>query len=295
MKTFETVVGMRAACDGARAAGQRVALVPTMGYFHVGHRSLMDAARAENDFVVVSLFVNPTQFGPGEDLSSYPRDLNGDTEMARAAGVDALFVPTVDEMYPSGTPRTTVHVEGLTEGMCGASRPGHFDGVTTVVAKLFAIVGSSRAYFGRKDFQQVAVVRKMAGDLNLPVKVVGCPLVREPDGLALSSRNVYLTPAERRVAPELHASLARAVAAIVDGERAAASIVALVRDRVAEHPELAIEYVDVRSADELEPLDELRGEFVIALAARVGRARLIDNVVVAITEAGVTADLGVRT
>jgi pantoate--beta-alanine ligase len=266
-----------------------------MGYFHVGHRSLMEAARAENDFVVVSLFVNPTQFGPNEDLASYPRDLKGDTEMALGAGVDALFVPTVDEMYPLGTPRTTVHVAGLTEGMCGASRPGHFDGVTTVVAKLFAIVGASRAYFGRKDFQQVAVVRKMAADLNLPVEVVGCPLVREPDGLALSSRNVYLTPTERSVAPELHAALMAAVAAIDDGERAAATVVELVRTLVGAHPELVIEYIEVRSADELEPLGELGGEFVIALAARVGRARLIDNVVVSITDQGVTADLGVRT
>ena len=265
-----------------------------MGYFHAGHRSLMDAARAENDFVVVSLFVNPAQFGPNEDLASYPRDLEGDTAVAIEAGVDALFVPTVDEMYPLGPPRTTVHVARLTEGMCGASRPGHFDGVTTVVAKLFAIVGPSRAYFGRKDFQQVAVVRKMAADLNLPVEVVGCPLVRETDGLALSSRNAYLTPAERAVAPELHAALAEAVGAIREGERSAAGVVGLVADRIGAHPDLVIEYIEVRSAEELEAIDALRGQFVIALAARVGRARLIDNVVVAITDEGVAADVGVR-
>ena len=294
MKSFGTVAELRRACDAARAAGRSVGLVPTMGFFHIGHRSLMEAARRENDFVVVSLFVNPTQFGPNEDLASYPRDLEGDTAVAVAAGVDALFVPTVDEMYPLGPPRTTVHVAGLTAGMCGASRPGHFDGVTTVVAKLFAIVGPSRAYFGRKDFQQVAVVRRMAVDLNLPVQVVGCPLVRESDGLALSSRNVYLTPSERAVAPQLHAALTAAVGAIRHGERAAERVVGLVRHRIGAYPELEVEYVEVRSADELEPLSELRGEFVIALAARVGRARLIDNVVVAITDDGVIADVGVR-
>ena len=168
-----------------------------MGYFHEGHRSLMRAARAENDFVVVSLFVNPTQFGPNEDLAAYPRDLDGDAAVAEAEGVDVLFTPTVDEMYPTGA-RTTVHVDGLTAGPLRRQPPGHFDGVTTVVAKLFSIVGPCRAYFGRKDAQQLAVVRRMAADLDLPVEVVGCPLVREPDGLAMSSRNAYL---DRRRAP----------------------------------------------------------------------------------------------
>ena len=172
---------------------RRVGFVPTMGYFHDGHRSLMRAARAADDLVVVSLFVNPTQFGAGEDLSRYPRDPEGDAAIAAAEGVDVLFLPEVEEVYPEGA-RTTVHVEGLTDNLCGASRPGHFDGVTTVVAKLFSMVGPCRAYFGRKDAQQLAVIRRMTADLNFPVEVVGCPLVREADGLAMSSRNAYLAP-----------------------------------------------------------------------------------------------------
>ncbi len=265
-----------------------------MGYFHAGHVSLMTAARAETDFVVVSNFVNPTQFGPGEDLATYPRDPAGDAAAAAAAGVDLMFSPPVEEMYPAGGSRTTVHVAGLTEGMCGAARPGHFDGVTTVVAKLFSIVGPCRAYFGRKDFQQVAVVRRMAADLDLPVTVVGCPLVREPDGLALSSRNAYLAPDERRAAPALHRALVAAVDAIRAGERRAAALTTLIRDRIAPEPLLALEYVEIRDASELTEISELAGELVIALAARVGRARLIDNVVVVVSGADVVADLGVR-
>ncbi|MEP6625706.1 MAG: pantoate--beta-alanine ligase [Acidimicrobiia bacterium] len=294
MRTFTTIDELRRACDAARSSGRRVGLVPTMGFFHVGHRSLMDVARRENDFVVVSLFVNPSQFGPNEDLASYPRDPEGDAALVSAAGVDALFVPSVEEMYPGGTPRTTVHVAGLTEGMCGASRPGHFDGVTTIVAKLFAIVGPSRAYFGRKDFQQVAVVRRMARDLDLPVEVVGCPLVREADGLARSSRNVYLSAAERAAAPELHAALVAAGDAVRAGERSADALADLVRSRVARRPELRLEYVEIRDVDDLESLVTLGGEFVIALAASAGRARLIDNVVVAVRGAEVTVDVGVR-
>ena len=216
MITVTTIADVRAACDAARADGRRVGFVPTMGFFHEGHRSLMRAARADNDLVVVSLFVNPTQFGPNEDLAAYPRDLDGDTAAADAEGVDVLFLPTVDEMYPAGA-RTTVHVDGLTERLCGASRPGHFDGVTTVVAKLFSIVGPSRAYFGRKDAQQLAVIRRMATDLDLPVDVVGCPLVRETDGLALSSRNVYLDAEARQAATMLSASLYLASEAVVRG------------------------------------------------------------------------------
>jgi pantoate--beta-alanine ligase len=294
VKVVDTIAEVRSACDAARATGGTVGFVPTMGFFHVGHRSLMDAARRENDFVVVSLFVNPLQFGPTEDLAAYPRDLEGDVALATHAGVDLLFAPPVEEMYPAGASKTTVHVAGLTDGMCGAARPGHFDGVTTVVAKLFAIVGPCRAYFGRKDFQQVAVVRRMARDLDLPADVIGCPLVRESDGLARSSRNVYLTPAERAAAPALHASLVAAAEAVCAGERSAAVLADVVRDRVSQHPELALEYVEIRDADDLEPLDTLRGEFVVALAARAGRARLIDNVVVTLDGAAVSVDAGLR-
>ncbi len=294
MKEVEHIGEVRNWCDEARAAGATVGLVPTMGYFHAGHVSLMTAARAEADLVVVSNFVNPTQFGPGEDLTTYPRDPAGDAAAAQAAGVDLMFSPSVAEMYPAGGSRTTVHVAGLTDGMCGAARPGHFDGVTTVVAKLFSIVGPCRAYFGRKDFQQVAVVRRMAADLDLPVTVVGCPLVREPDGLALSSRNAYLTADERAVAPALHRALVAAVDAIRAGERRAATLTTLIRDRITPMPQLTLEYVEIRDTNELTEVSELAGELVIALAARAGRARLIDNVVVAVTGADVVADLGVR-
>jgi len=294
VKVVETIADVRAETDATRAAGGSVGFVPTMGFFHAGHRSLMVAAVAAHDLVVVSSFVNPTQFAPTEDLAAYPRDAEGDDAVAAAAGVGLMFRPTVDEMYPTGPPRTTVHVAGLTEGMCGAARPTHFDGVTTVVAKLFSIVGPAHAYFGRKDFQQLAVVRRMARDLDLPVTVVGCPLVREADGLAMSSRNAYLTPDERAAAPALHAALAAAADAVRAGERNAATVVDLVQARVAAEPLLASEYVEIRDADTLEPLTTLTGSFVVALAARAGRARLIDNVVIRVGPDGVDADLGVR-
>jgi pantoate--beta-alanine ligase len=294
VKVLETIAAVREATDATRRAGGTVGLVPTMGFFHAGHRSLMTAAASAHDLVVVSSFVNPTQFAPGEDLAAYPRDQEGDDALAAAAGVDVTFRPAVDEMYPDGPPLTTVHVDGLTEGMCGAARPTHFDGVTTVVAKLFAITGPCHAYFGRKDFQQLAVVRRMTRDLDLPVTVVGCPLVREPDGLALSSRNAYLTPAERAAAPTLHAALAAAAETIRSGARDADAARAVVVDRVGTEPLLALEYVEIRAADSLEPVGLLDGSFVIALAARVGRARLIDNVVVDVGPTGVDVDLGER-
>ena len=203
---IETIVALRDACADARASQRTVGLVPTMGYLHEGHRSLMRAARAETDFVAVTIFVNPLQFGPSEDLGRYPRDLVRDLEACAQEGVDAVFAPSVAEMYPQ-PPATTVHVAGLTDGLCGTQRPVHFDGVTTVVAKLFSIAGPCRAYFGRKDAQQVAVVTRMAADLDLPVAVVACPLVRESDGLALSSRNAYLSADDRRAAPVLFRAL----------------------------------------------------------------------------------------
>src|SRR5439155_4128017 len=212
-----------------------------MGFFHEGHRSLMRAARTDNDFVVLSLFVNPAQFGPTEDLAAYPRDPDGDAAVAEAEGIDVMFTPDVAEMYPAGA-RTTVHVDGLTAGLCGAARPGHFDGVTTVVAKLFSIVGPCRAYFGRKDAQQLAVVRRMAADLDLPVDVVGCPLVRESDGLALSSRNAYLTDDERAAATILSGALYMASEAVVRGMRDAAAVRTLIVDTVAHSPLVRLDY-----------------------------------------------------
>ena len=294
MIRITTIAEVRAACDAARADGGRVAFVPTMGFFHEGHRSLMRAARADNDLVVVSLFVNPTQFGPNEDLSAYPRDLEGDAAAAEAEGVDVLFLPTVDEMYREGA-RTTVHVSGLTERLCGASRPGHFDGVTTVVAKLFSIVGPARAYFGRKDAQQLAVIRRMTTDLDLPVDVVGCPLVRETDGLALSSRNVYLDADDRRAATILSGALYMASEAVVRGQRDAAAIRQLILDTVANVPPVRLDYVEVVDAATLEPVDQLTGDTLVALAAFVGKARLIDNVTITFAAGAPSPDLGVLT
>jgi pantoate--beta-alanine ligase len=265
-----------------------------MGFFHEGHRSLMRAARADNDLVVVSLFVNPTQFGPDEDLGAYPRDLEGDRAVAEAEGVDVLFTPTVDEMYPAGA-RTTVHVAALTEGLCGASRPGHFDGVTTIVTKLFSIIGPSRAYFGRKDAQQLAVIRRMVADLDLPVDVVGCPLVREHDGLARSSRNVYLDADDRQAATILSGALFMASEAVVRGQRDAAAIRQIVADTVAHAPAVRLDYVEVVDAATLEPVAQITSDTLVALAAFVGKARLIDNVTIAFPAGVPTPDLGVLT
>jgi len=291
MIVVERIAELRDRCDAARRAGKTVGLVPTMGFFHEGHRSLMRAARANHELVVTTIFVNPLQFGESEDLAGYPRDLVADTVAAEAEGVDVLFVPSVPEMYPEPTV-TTVHVSGLTEGLCGAARPTHFDGVTTVVAKLFSIVGPSTAYFGRKDFQQLAVVRRMAADLDLPVEVVGCPLVREPDGVAMSSRNAYLSHDERGRATGIFASLRAAAAAVEAGERDPGRVRAIVEDEAARHG-LELEYAEVRRTSDLAPLATIDGEVVVAVASAVGRARLIDNVTMQIAGAEVSTDLGV--
>ncbi len=292
MITCTTLAGLQEACDAARDRGRRVGFVPTMGFFHAGHRSLMHAARAANDFVVVSIFVNPLQFSPTEDLAAYPRDLVRDTAVVAEEGVDVLFAPTVEEMYPEPT-RTIVHVEGLTDGLCGAARPTHFDGVTTIVAKLFSLVGPCRAYFGRKDFQQLAVVRRMTADLNFPVDVVGCPLVRELDGLAMSSRNAYLSEDDRNAATVLSKAIFWASETVVRGERDPGAVVASVREVASLEPTVELEYVEVRSAAELGPVEVLDGEVVIAVAARVGGARLIDNCALSIDGDSVGVDLGV--
>ena len=252
MITVPTVAEVRRRCDDTRRAGRVVALVPTMGFFHDGHRSLMRAARTEADLVVVSLFVNPTQFGPDEDLSGYPSDLDGDAATAAAEGVDILFVPSVAEMYPE-PPCSTVHVDGLTDRLCGASRPTHFDGVATVVTKLFSIVGPCRAYFGRKDAQQLAVIRRLVEDLNLPVAVIGCPLVREPDGLARSSRNAYLTPEDRAAATVLWKALSAAADAIAAGERDAAALQALAESTIRSEPRVRLDYAELVDARTMHP------------------------------------------
>ena len=292
MLHVDRIADLRAACERARLDGRSVGVVPTMGFLHAGHRSLMQAARADTDFVVVTIFVNPLQFGVNEDLDRYPRDLAGDLAICEAEGVDCVFSPSVAEMYPR-SPLTTVHVADLTDDLCGAARPTHFDGVTTVVAKLFAIVGTCSAFFGRKDAQQLAVVTRMADDLNLPVEVIGCPIVREPDGLAMSSRNAYLAPADREAALVLSTSLRRAAEAIIAGDRDAGRIAQLVREVVGAEPRVALEYAEVRDAHDLSRMTTIDGSVLIAVAARVGETRLIDNVVVRVDDAGVTADLGV--
>lgn len=295
----EVVTGiaeLRRRCDAARASGGRVGLVPTMGALHAGHRSLVRAAAARDDLVVVSVFVNPIQFGPQEDLAAYPRDLAGDVRVASEAGAHVVFAPAVEEMYPGGPPRTTVHVAGLTARLCGAHRPGHFDGVTTVVTKLCAIVGACRAYFGRKDFQQLRVVEQLVVDLNLPVEVVGRPLVREPDGLALSSRNAYLSVEERTAARVLSRALFDAAARLEEGVRDADELLGAVRRHLACEPAVRPEYVELVDVDRLEPLTAVDGStpMVLALAAHVGRARLIDNLVVDWDAGRPRCDLGVR-
>lgn len=294
MLLIETIADLRAACDRARAEGRRVGLVPTMGFLHDGHRALMRAAREACDLVVVTIFVNPLQFGAGEDLDTYPRDLSGDVAQCEREGVDLVFAPSVDEMYPSGPPVTSVHVAGLTADLCGASRPTHFDGVATVVTKFFAITGPCAAFFGRKDAQQLAVIARLVEDLDLPVQVVGCPIVREADGLALSSRNAYLSPEQRRAALVLSRALEAAAGAAIAGERDATALADIVRGLVATESTVALEYVEVRNALELTPVEEIDDDVLVAVAARVGETRLIDNITLSVRTTGVSADLGTR-
>jgi pantoate--beta-alanine ligase len=291
----ETIEDLRAHLDEARGRGATVGFVPTMGAFHEGHRSLMRAARVNHDTVVVSLFVNPLQFGPAEDLDRYPKDLTGDLAAAAAEGVDLVFAPPVEEMYPGfpGRPLTTVSVGGLTGGLCGTTRPGHFDGVATVVSKLFGIVGPCSAYFGRKDAQQLAVVRRMAADLCLPVHVVGCPLVREPDGLAMSSRNRNLSPAERAAATVIHRGLQSGADVVTAGERDAGKLRRVVANVLTTEPLVRLEYAEVVAGDTMVPLEVLDGEVLVAVAARVGGVRLIDNMTIHVDARGAVVDLGV--
>jgi len=276
MRTATTVAELRSELAGARRAGQRIGLVPTMGAFHAGHLALMQRARAECAVVVVSLFVNPAQFDDAGDLAGYPRELERDAEQAAAAGMDLLFAPGVDEVYPEGF-GTSVAVSGLTERLEGASRGrDHFAGVTTVVAKLLAMAGPDVAYFGQKDAQQVAVVRRMAADLNLPVQIAVCPTVRDPDGLALSSRNARLTPAERERARSLSRALSLTAAAVRDGERDPAVASAQARAAIAAAG-AELEYLELVAPDSLEPVAEIEGPVLAVIAARVGTTRLIDN------------------
>jgi pantoate--beta-alanine ligase len=277
----ETVAGCRARLDAERATGRTVGLVPTMGALHAGHSSLIERARAECDVVAVSIFVNPLQFGDPEDIARYPRTLERDLAMCAEAGADIVFVPTVGEMYPSwpNPPATTVSVRGVSDAWEGASRPGHFDGVATVVSKLFSVAGPCRAYFGLKDFQQLAVVRAMVTDLCLPVEVVGCPIVRETDGLALSSRNVRLSDAERDAALALSRALAAGRAAVAAGQRGGAAVARAMRAVADAEPLVQLDYavaVDPGTLEEVAAIDDPTAVRLL-VAATVGPVRLIDN------------------
>ena len=273
MRTVSTVPEVRAFL---RARGSSVGLVPTMGYLHEGHLSLVRRCRAENDVVVASIFVNPTQFGPGEDLSSYPRDLDRDRELLASAGTDLVFAPEPEALYAPDA-STWVEETRLASGLCGASRPGHFRGVCTVVLKLFQIVGPQRAYFGEKDYQQLQVIRRMVRDLDVPVEVVGCPLVREPDGLARSSRNVYLSPEERSLALGLSRALEAAQEAARRGDRDASSLVRTARERLEGDSRIQVDYLELVDPQTLERVPRLDREARLVMAVRVGRTRLLDN------------------
>lgn len=272
----ETIAATRAAVAEARQAGQRIGLVPTMGALHAGHLSLIEAAQRETDFVVVSIFVNPSQFGPNEDYTRYPRTFDEDLRLCREAGAALVFAPEARAIYPPGY-STWVEVEKLSDGLCGAARPGHFRGVATVVLKLFNIVQPDVAYFGQKDAQQARLIAKLVQDLDLPLQVRICPIVREPDGLALSSRNRYLDPEQRAKAVVLSQSLDAAEQAIAKGERNAASLQQFLRERINSVPGVELDYAEVVDAATLQPLEHLAGEVLLAVAARLGRTRLIDN------------------
>ena len=278
-RVIESIFEMRREIRLHRVHTRRIAFVPTMGFLHAGHVSLMEAARQTGDIVVLSIFVNPMQFGPREDLSRYPRDVEGDLEKAAKAGVDLVFMPTAEEMYPKGF-QTSVEVKEVARGLCGDKRPGHFVGVATVVLKLFHIVEPDVAIFGEKDFQQLQVIRRMVRDLDVPVEIAGLPIVREPDGLAMSSRNAYLSDIERRQALSLSQALNAARAKYESGERDAGAIVAAAKGVIEGAAGVNLEYLELRDATSLATsTGNLESPAVLAIAAFVGKTRLIDNVI----------------
>jgi len=280
MDVCRTIDEIRRVVAAARRSGRTIGLAPTMGSLHAGHAGLIDASVADGHFTVVTIFVNPTQFGPGEDFEAYPRAPEADLALCEARGVEAVLIPSTDEMYPRPS-RTTVHVDGLTDTLCGASRPTHFDGVCTVVAKLLNIVGPDAAYFGRKDAQQAAVVGRMMEDLNFPVRLVVRPTVREADGLALSSRNRYLSADRRREAAQLYASLQLAERMIHEGATDTAAVIDAMRNHLAANaPSGEIDYLQIVDPDTMQHVQDVSAAVLVALAVRFGSARLIDNLLV---------------
>lgn len=278
MRTVTKIKEMQAFSDKIRGTGKTIALVPTMGFLHPGHLSLMEEGKQRGGILVMSIFVNPTQFGKGEDYQDYPRDMEKDQKLAEEVGVDVIFAPAVKEMYPSGH-QTYVTVEEVTKNLCGISRPTHFRGVTTVVCKLFTIVKPHVAIFGEKDFQQLVTIRQMTSDLNLDVEVVGMPIYREEDGLAMSSRNKYLNPNERKAALCLFNSLKKVSTLFEQGERNAREIVREVKKVIEAEKLVQIDYVKICDTETLTDIEKIEREAVLALAVKIGRARLIDNVV----------------
>jgi pantoate--beta-alanine ligase len=278
MKISKTIDDLREACRAERRHGKRLGLVPTMGALHEGHLSLVRAAKTRCEIVVVSIFVNPIQFGPNEDLAKYPRNFERDRELLEGEGIDFLFTPSAEEMYPPGGV-TYVAVEGLSDKLCGRSRPGHFRGVTTVVAKLFHIVEPDLAFFGQKDAAQATIIRRMVRDLNMPVEIVVCPIVRERDGLAMSSRNAYLDSPQRKSALVLCRSLAEVQKRFNEGERKAANLIDVGKQAFAKEPSVRLDYFEIVDPETLDGVDEVSHEALVAEAAFVGKARLIDNMV----------------
>lgn len=278
MRIIEKVSEMQQQADTWRREEKRIAFVPTMGYLHAGHLALMEAAQRHGDLVVISIFVNPTQFGPGEDYQNYPRDLDRDLRLASGVGVQVAFIPPAEEMYPPGF-QTFVEVTEVTRNLCGRSRPGHFRGVTTVVMKLFQIVKPHAAVLGEKDFQQLVTIRRMSQDLDLGVTVLGHPIVREEDGLAMSSRNVYLDGGQRQIALRLSQALKRAQALVDSGERGAVALIAAVQEHINADGGAQIDYVQLCHPETLEDVAAIDGPTLLALAVRMGKARLIDNCV----------------
>lgn len=279
MKIISTVAETRAIIKEWKKNGLKVGLVPTMGYLHEGHLSLIKKAVSENDRVVVSIFVNPTQFGPNEDYETYPRDINKDSALCESAGADIIFHPEASEMYPKGA-CTYVNMTGLTDVLCGKSRPTHFQGVCTVVSKLFNITTPDNAYFGQKDAQQLAVIKRMVKDLNFDINITGCPIVREEDGLAKSSRNTYLNKEERKAALVLHRAITCGQSLVNNGERNASVVINRMKDIINAEPLAKTDYVEIVDMNTMESVSVIKGEILCAIAVYIGKTRLIDNFIV---------------
>lgn len=281
IKVLSTVDETRAQVKEWKKQGLTVGLVPTMGFLHEGHQSLIKKAVEENDKVVVSVFVNPIQFAPNEDLETYPRDLEADKKLCESTGADLIFHPTPDEMYPGGF-STHIQMDNLTKELCGKTRPTHFGGVCTVVGKLFNIVKPDKAYFGQKDAQQLAIIKRMVRDLNFDLEVVGCPIIREPDGLAKSSRNTYLSADERKAALILSKSIELGKELVASGEKNAQTIIKAMTDKINTEPLARIDYVNAVDALNIEPIDVIKGETLVAIAVYIGKTRLIDNFIISL-------------